>query len=336
MDELPPKAAALLAAARRQHQPSEADEKRVRAAISAALTGSVPSSVTPELAPPGAEGASAAANSAGLLTPALSKLALLTGLLGGAAALWTSWPEPSTRHPDAGRAGVTRAPVLEVASPNTQAPQPLQPGADGASAEWEGPAPQRATSASIAAEAAAGVEVAGQRPRRARAARHSAPEAVAVTPSAVPIAEPSGEGAPRSASAASRGAHSNPILDTREEAAKGAATSEPDRIATAQPAPAQPAFGETRGSTDELALIRTALAQLNAGDAEQALALLARHAARYPEGLMAEERLGLQAISLCAAGQRQAGQEAQRSFLRQAPNSALVARVKLACPRSEP
>jgi hypothetical protein len=51
---------------------------------------------------------------------------------------------------------------------------------------------------------------------------------------------------------------------------------------------------------------------------------------------MAEERDGLRAIALCSAGDTQAGLAQQARFLRQAPSSALTARVRGACPRSRP
>jgi hypothetical protein len=81
----------------------------------------------------------------------------------------------------------------------------------------------------------------------------------------------------------------------------------------------------------EVALIRAALASLNAGDPQRAFELLEAHAARYPIGAMGRERAGLRVLALCATGRLQEGRREQAAFLAAASDSPLQNRVRGAC-----
>jgi hypothetical protein len=79
----------------------------------------------------------------------------------------------------------------------------------------------------------------------------------------------------------------------------------------------------------ELALLGDAQAALRAGQPEQALALAHQHQARFPAGVLREERLGIESLSECVLGRKDAARA--QAFLRAAPESPLAARVRKAC-----
>ncbi|MCH9685399.1 MAG: hypothetical protein K0V04_28445 [Deltaproteobacteria bacterium] len=87
------------------------------------------------------------------------------------------------------------------------------------------------------------------------------------------------------------------------------------------------------GSTlaDENRLLGRARAALIDDQPRRALARLATHAKRYPEGVLAQERRALRAVALCEAGQRDKGAAAARAFLAAHPGAALAPRVRTTC-----
>jgi hypothetical protein len=85
------------------------------------------------------------------------------------------------------------------------------------------------------------------------------------------------------------------------------------------------------GAQEELALIRAATRALRADDAGLAQRLLQQHAERFPAGVLAQERVGLTVLALCAQGQHAEGSALRESFLNEAPRSPLAARVRDAC-----
>ncbi len=98
------------------------------------------------------------------------------------------------------------------------------------------------------------------------------------------------------------------------------------------PAP-EPAPGSTLAAENRLlALARAALID---EQPEHALRRLAEHAQRFPQGVLAEERLALRAVALCMAGgkagREAAGKVAAQAFLREHPQAALAERVRSAC-----
>lgn len=81
----------------------------------------------------------------------------------------------------------------------------------------------------------------------------------------------------------------------------------------------------------EVELVTAAKTALDADDPEVALARLADHARRFPDGQLANERRGYRAIALCEAGKPAAGRGEARVFLDAHPGSPLAARVRRAC-----
>jgi hypothetical protein len=70
---------------------------------------------------------------------------------------------------------------------------------------------------------------------------------------------------------------------------------------------------------------------LRDGQHARALQLLHEHGARFPAGILSEERMGLEAIARCSLGQTVEGQRAARAFAARAPGSPLAERVRAAC-----
>jgi hypothetical protein len=81
----------------------------------------------------------------------------------------------------------------------------------------------------------------------------------------------------------------------------------------------------------ETRLLRDAEALRRAGNGARALVLLDEHAARFPNGVLAEERTAARVFALCDLGRvSDASGEAQR-FLAERPRSPLAARVRASC-----
>ncbi len=81
----------------------------------------------------------------------------------------------------------------------------------------------------------------------------------------------------------------------------------------------------------EVALLRSANAEMQAGRADRALAMLDDHVHRFPSGALIEEREAARILALCAVGRTDESREAQGRFLREHPRSPQVARVRAAC-----
>lgn len=92
---------------------------------------------------------------------------------------------------------------------------------------------------------------------------------------------------------------------------------------TPAPTPAPSTLGQ------ELKMLAEAQAALRAGAPERALALVVQHRASFPDGVMKEERQGIEALASCALGRDYRAQAEQ--FLRSAQSSPLAARVRKAC-----
>lgn len=120
-------------------------------------------------------------------------------------------------------------------------------------------------------------------------------------------------------------------------------STEPDRgrRATARPKPAAPRAptaakrsGATKAPTGiaaELELIRDAGQAVNAGQYRRALAVLADHEKRFVAGSLVQDRIALQAIASCRAGQGAAARRAHDKFVATYPRSVHAARVAEAC-----
>jgi hypothetical protein len=100
-------------------------------------------------------------------------------------------------------------------------------------------------------------------------------------------------------------------------------------------APAAPAVQSPEVPDDSLAheisLLRAARAALEAGDPQEALALLHRHARLWPQGVLAEERLATRVLALCALRRFAEARTAAHQLESVAPHSPHLARVRASC-----
>jgi hypothetical protein len=129
-------------------------------------------------------------------------------------------------------------------------------------------------------------------------------------------------------------------------------TATPEPVAAVQPVPAaepvveapkpveapalvhRPAAADPKANdhlSDEADLLKRVQRAINSGDTGTALTLLQQHATTYPSGVLVQERIGLRAITLCRAGQRDQGVAEATRFLKGNPSSPLSERVKSAC-----
>lgn len=140
----------------------------------------------------------------------------------------------------------------------------------------------------------------------------------------------------------STAAEAAPALDRKEpgrESTTGRAPSAARQKAVARTTteaapPREPDPRPVAGPTTEgeLTLIRAATAALRDGDAQGAAWILDEHATRFPRGVLAQEREALRVLVLCDLGRVGEAQRARERFLRSAPDSPMVERVRNACP----
>lgn len=88
--------------------------------------------------------------------------------------------------------------------------------------------------------------------------------------------------------------------------------------------PAEPGEGE-------VSLLRRAQAANEAGDGIAALDALDTHARRYPEGVLADQRVVERVIAVCTIARAPAAREAAVQFLAAHPRSSQAPRVRRAC-----
>lgn len=81
----------------------------------------------------------------------------------------------------------------------------------------------------------------------------------------------------------------------------------------------------------EVALLSKAQAALSRGRPQEALEALAEHAARFPRGVLTEERAATRARTLCALGRRQEAEAELKRIERLNPASAYLARARESC-----
>ncbi len=119
-------------------------------------------------------------------------------------------------------------------------------------------------------------------------------------------------------------------------------TDVPASTATAASLPPAPATADVPAPTTALPagpttldaeadLLRRADAARKSGDAAGALALLEQHRARYPNGILVEEREAERIVVLCALGRTDEARAAAARFLRDHPRSPQAARVRASC-----
>jgi hypothetical protein len=122
----------------------------------------------------------------------------------------------------------------------------------------------------------------------------------------------------------------------------------PDTTATAPPSRAKATIDRpaqrTRGQTveadadptppsidGELELLGAAQAALQSQKPSRALSLLQEHAFRFPTGALIEERLAMQALSLCALQRRSAARSVLASLEARGSKSQLLPRIRTQC-----
>jgi hypothetical protein len=93
----------------------------------------------------------------------------------------------------------------------------------------------------------------------------------------------------------------------------------------------QPATAAPSTLLDELRLVRRAWSALRDHQGDAALAALDEHAARFPDGELAPERLAARAVALCEIGRADEGARAAAAFLAAHPRSPHASRVRGAC-----
>lgn len=81
----------------------------------------------------------------------------------------------------------------------------------------------------------------------------------------------------------------------------------------------------------EASLIAAARRELAAGKPEQALERLAEHESGFASGMLSEERRALRVVALCNLGRRDEARQIADAFLREAPRSPLVPRIRKSC-----
>ncbi len=91
-----------------------------------------------------------------------------------------------------------------------------------------------------------------------------------------------------------------------------------------------------RSIKDELELVRAAQQALNRNDPKAALALLTEHAQKFPSGVLWEDREASRVFALCRLGNAAGARALADSFVRRAPKSPFVDRVRTACREPAP
>jgi len=87
---------------------------------------------------------------------------------------------------------------------------------------------------------------------------------------------------------------------------------------------------------EELELVRAAQQALNRGEPRAALALLAEHAQRFPSGVLWEDREASRVFAVCRLGNAAGARALADAFIRKAPKSPFVDRVRAACREPAP
>ena len=127
-----------------------------------------------------------------------------------------------------------------------------------------------------------------------------------------------------------------PSLDRRGDRVGAAAKAA--RASSNRPAPVKDTDDRRAGTdtiAEEVALVRTAQRALRDGAPAEALASLATHASRFPNGALREERMTLQVLSLCATGDLAKARSVRAELERLAPASSHLQRLSCAAAPAE-
>jgi hypothetical protein len=139
-----------------------------------------------------------------------------------------------------------------------------------------------------------------------------------------PLEEPVATGSERAAASATP---IDPVAPVQLAAPVASTVSTPGTVSASKTTGASP----LPSIGDELHLVRGAQQHLNRGEPAAALSLLAEHARRFPSGVLREEREASRVLALCGMGKREAARALANDFIRLAPRSPFVDRVRDAC-----
>jgi hypothetical protein len=136
------------------------------------------------------------------------------------------------------------------------------------------------------------------------------------------------------ASAAPRASEPTSFVEVaapREEPAQRSAVSSTiARTAALPDAHETSAAADTR-LAEEVALLNAARRELAGGHGAQALALVERHARRFPDGALRQERTAAKVLALCELGRVESAAALARALLAAAPESPLRQRLEQSC-----
>jgi hypothetical protein len=150
------------------------------------------------------------------------------------------------------------------------------------------------------------------------------PEVAATWVAAAPSATPGAAPAAPAASAASAVSAVLPPIERVDRVERLARSERRSRATRASPRSLPP---ETDGTMLELGLLRQARDAVARGDLAAALAPVAEHARRFPEGRLAEEREALRVRALTGLGRSDEARGAAAGFRARFPHSVLLPRV---------
>jgi hypothetical protein len=91
-----------------------------------------------------------------------------------------------------------------------------------------------------------------------------------------------------------------------------------------------------RSLEEETRLLRAAARAQQAGDGDGSLAILSEHEARFPDGVLRDERTVAKIAALCALGRKETASSEARRFLRGRERSPLTLRVEASCAGQQP
>jgi hypothetical protein len=154
---------------------------------------------------------------------------------------------------------------------------------------------------------------------------------------ATPRADDSSAGPPMPAKLARRDTVAPAVVPPEAPTPPEAATA----ATASSPAPVTHAAPSSRASNapsikQELELVRAAQHHLNRGEPQAALALLAEHAQKFPSGVLWEEREASRVFALCRMGNAADARALADAFVRRAPRSPFVDRVRASCREPSP
>jgi tetratricopeptide (TPR) repeat protein len=145
--------------------------------------------------------------------------------------------------------------------------------------------------------------------------------------SPVEVQAPAAFSQPPAVVAPTRAVPAVPVAEAEEQLSEPTMPVSPERSASLVGEAAKPG-NEIR---QEVALLSKAQAALSRGRPQEALEALAEHAARFPRGVLTEERAATRARTLCALGRRQEAETELKRIERLNPTSAYLARARESC-----